>query len=57
MLAPVDVAAKAKWGERDDPFREHLDHDIVWAWFDNPGATLFHFARLGSGRTAQCAAL
>ena len=57
LAAPVDVTAKAKWGERDDPLREHLNHDIVWAWFDAPGATTLHFARLVSGRTATCAAL
>lgn len=57
VQAPIDVSAKAKWGERDDPFREHLNHDIVWAWFDNAGATMFHFARLSSGRTATCATL
>jgi hypothetical protein len=55
--AAIDVSAKATWGERDDPFREHLNHDIVWAWFDSPGATMLHFARLSSGRTATCASL
>lgn len=55
--APIDVTAKASWGERDDPFREHKNHDLVWAWFDAAGATSFHFARLASGQTAQCTAL
>ena len=57
IAAPIDVSAKAKWGERDDPFREHLNHDIVWAWFDSAGATSFSFARITSGRTATCASL
>jgi hypothetical protein len=57
IAAPIDVSSKAQWGERDDPFREHLNHDIVWAWFDSVGATTFHFARLSSGRTATCASL
>lgn len=52
--APLDVTATATWGERDDPFREHTNHDLVWAWFDAAGATSFHFARLASGATAQC---
>ncbi len=57
LAAAIDVSAKAKWGERDDPFREHLNHDIVWAWFDSAGAASFHFARLASGGTATCASL
>ena len=57
VQAAIDVSAKAKWGERDDPFREHLNHDIVWAWFDSAGATMFHFARLSSGQSATCASL
>ena len=57
LVAPIDVSAQAKWGERDDPFREHLNHDIVWAWFANAGATSFSFARLSSGRTATCMSL
>ena len=55
--APVDITAKAKWGERDDPFREQKNHDLVWAWFDSVGATSFSFARLSSGGTAQCTPL
>jgi len=51
------ITTTAKWGERDDPFREHLNQDIVWAWFDSAGAQSFNFARLSSGRTAQCASL
>jgi hypothetical protein len=55
--APIDVTTTAKWGERDDPFREHTNHDLVWSWFDSAGATSFHIARLASGQTAQCTAL
>jgi hypothetical protein len=57
IAAPIDVSAKVQWGERDDPFREHLNHDIVWSWFDSPGATSFHFARIASGQSATCMAL
>jgi hypothetical protein len=41
----------AKWGERDDPFRTHVNGDIVWAWFDTAGATTFKLARVRSGNT------
>jgi len=41
----------AKWGERDDPFRTHVNGDIVWAWFDTAGATTLKVARLRSGNT------
>jgi hypothetical protein len=44
----------AKWGERDDPFRDHLNGDIVWAWFDSAGSTTLKLARLRSGGTASC---
>ena len=54
--APVDVAAKARWGQRDDPFRVHANRDVVWAWFDAANATTLHVARLRSGGSAQCAA-
>jgi hypothetical protein len=44
------VALPVSWGERDDPFRWNdlgvEGGDIVWAWFDAPGATSFHFARM-----------
>jgi hypothetical protein len=52
---PMDVSAKAHWGERDDPFRVHMNGDVVWAWFDAAGATTLHFSRLSSGSTATCA--
>jgi hypothetical protein len=51
----VDVSAKARWGQRDDPFRAHTNGDVVWAWFDAAGGTTLHLARLRSGGTAQCA--
>lgn len=52
---PQDVTAKAKWGERDDPFRQHVNKDIVWAWFDAANSTTMKFARLKSGGTGTCA--
>jgi hypothetical protein len=52
---PIDVSAKAKWGQRDDPFRAHLNGDIVWAWADAANATTLKFARLRSGASAECA--
>lgn len=56
LEAPIDVSAMVKWGERDDPFREHLNKDIVWSWFEMAGATSFKLARIRSSHTAQCAA-
>lgn len=54
MEAPADVTAKAQWGRRDDPFREHVGGDVVWAWFDAPGSTTLRFARIDSGASAAC---
>jgi hypothetical protein len=54
--AMTDVAAQAKWGRRDDPFRTHFNGDVVWAWFDAAGSTTLRVARVRSGGTAQCAA-
>ncbi len=51
------AATTAMWGERDDPFRTHVNADVVWAWFDAAAATSFHFARLHAGSSAMCAAL
>jgi hypothetical protein len=45
---PIDVAGRARWGERDDPFREHHG-DVVWAWFDAAGSTVLHLSRIRSG--------
>ncbi len=53
--APLDITATAKWGRRDDPFRTHINGDIVWSWFDAAASTSLRFARLRSGNTAQCA--
>lgn len=53
---PVTLTG-TKWGQRDDPFRDHLNGDIVWAWFDAAGSTTLKFARLRSGGTATCASL
>ena len=53
---PVDVTAKAKWGRRDDPFRAHVNGDVVWAYFDSSGSTTLKLGRVRSGSTAQCAA-
>lgn len=50
----IDVTAQARWGRRDDPFREHVGGDVVWAWFDSPGSTTLHFARVDSGASAVC---
>jgi hypothetical protein len=52
--APTNVAARARWGQRDDPFRVHTNGDVIWAWFDTAGATTMHVARVRSGGTAQC---
>lgn len=56
LEAPIDVTARAKWGQRDDPFRQHVNKDVVWAWFDAANSTTLRFARLRSGATGQCAA-
>jgi hypothetical protein len=49
LEGPVDASAVAAWGRRDDPFREHVDADVVWAWFDTPGSVTLHLARIDSG--------
>jgi hypothetical protein len=56
LEGPIDVTAKARWGQRDDPFRAHVNGDIVWAWFEAAGATTLKVARLRSDGMAQCAA-
>jgi hypothetical protein len=55
LEGPIDVSAKARWGERDDPFRAHMNRDVVWAWFADEGSTELHVARLRSDGTAECA--
>jgi hypothetical protein len=52
LEGPLDATAKAKWGRRDDPMREHVNGDIVWSWFGKSGDTVLHFARMHSG--VQC---
>jgi hypothetical protein len=56
LEGPLDVSAKAHWGQRDDPFRQHFNKDIVWAWFDTSGSTALRFARLRAGVAFSCAA-
>jgi hypothetical protein len=51
---PLDVTATVQWGRRDDPFRRHYDSDVVWAYFDQPGSTTLHFARVDSGVAYTC---
>ena len=51
LEGPVDVATLVQWGERDDPFRDHRNGDILWSWFDAAGATQFHLARIRAGGT------
>ncbi len=55
LEGPLDVTAKAHWGQRDDPFRQHKNQDVVWAWFEAAGSTTLKVGRLRSGGTAQCA--
>jgi hypothetical protein len=51
---PIDVSSLVRWGRRDDPFREHVGGDVVWAWFDDAGSTTLHVARVESGTTPTC---
>lgn len=55
LEGPVALAGAAAWGRRDDPFRQHVNKDVVWAWFDEGGSTTLKFARLRSGQSATCA--
>ena len=48
-----DVAARARWGQRDDPFRVHTNGDVSGRWFDAAGATTLHVARVRSGTPAS----
>jgi hypothetical protein len=54
LEGPVDASAVAAWGRRDDPFREHGDADVVWSWFDTPGSTTLHMARIDAGIPSDC---
>jgi hypothetical protein len=51
---PIDVSSTVKWGRRDDPFRQHYDGDVVWAWFEESGSTTLHLGRVDSGLAATC---
>lgn len=51
--APIDVTATVKWGRRDDPFRQHHDGDVVWAWFDQSGSTTLNIGRVDAGLACQ----
>jgi hypothetical protein len=55
LEGPMPLAGAARWGRRDDPFRQHVNKDIVWAWFDEGGSTTLRIARLSSGASATCA--
>jgi hypothetical protein len=54
LEGPVDISAKAQWGRRDDPFRQHVNRDVVWSWFDTRGSTTLRFARLRAGVDHAC---
>ncbi|OQB11903.1 MAG: hypothetical protein BWY17_03457 [Deltaproteobacteria bacterium ADurb.Bin207] len=55
LEGPTDITSLARWGRRDDPMRVHIGGDVVWAWFESPGSTQLHLARLVSGNTPTCA--
>lgn len=46
---PIDVTGTVQWGRRDDPFRKAANGDVMWSWFDEPGSTTLHVARLAAG--------
>jgi hypothetical protein len=52
LEAPFDATAQVKWRRRDDPFRQHLGGDVVWAWLDSGGSKALHFARVDAGAAA-----
>jgi hypothetical protein len=54
LEAPFDATAQVKWGRRDDPFRQHVGGDVVWAWFESAGSKTLRFARVDSGAIAAC---
>jgi hypothetical protein len=55
LEGPIPV--QMSWGERDDPFRTDPMGDILWAWFDAPGATSFHLARVMTYNSVYCSTL
>lgn len=56
LEGPVGVSEQVRWGRRDGPFRQHLNRDVVWGWFDAAGSTTLRVARVVSGATASGAA-
>jgi hypothetical protein len=53
LEGPIDVSALVGWGRRDDPFRQHHDRDVIWAWFDSPGSSTLHVARIDAGSDCE----
>jgi hypothetical protein len=51
--AAIDVSAAVHWGRRDDPFRQHFDGDVVWAWFEEAGSTTLNVGRVDAGLACQ----
>ena len=51
---PVDISAIARWGRRDDPFRNHTDGDVVWSAFESAGSKTLKLARIDSGQAPTC---
>jgi hypothetical protein len=51
--APITVTNLVQWGRRDDPFRQHYDGDVVWAWFDSAGSTTLNIGRVDAGLACQ----
>jgi hypothetical protein len=51
--APITVTNLVQWGRRDDPFRQHFDGDVVWAWFDSAGSTTLNIGRVDAGLACQ----
>jgi hypothetical protein len=50
VSAAEDITGKARWGLRDDPFRQAANGDIIWAWFDSAGSSTLHFARIRASK-------
>ncbi|MDD9936272.1 MAG: hypothetical protein OXT09_21850 [Myxococcales bacterium] len=53
LEGPIDVAATAQWGRRDDPFRQGPNSDVLWTWFEQEGSTTLKVARLSAGTGAE----
>ncbi|MGE3672296.1 MAG: hypothetical protein AB7K71_21675 [Polyangiaceae bacterium] len=54
LEGPIDVSSSVAWGRRDDPFRADVNGDVIWSWFDAPGSTTLHVARVVSGSDQSC---